>query len=85
MIEQIETELGTADISTVKTKDALKVYLCPFCDGDIEIGEEHVVVVPQVKARLRRHCHTDCLHEVSQRNMRLKLHPNEPDVVGYYF
>lgn len=81
----VQTELGEAEVSIVKIKDADKEFLCPCCDETVEIGEEHVVVVPKVKANLRRHCHKDCVEEHTKRGIRIVLHPNERAVERYHF
>lgn len=39
---------------------ARKRYLCPGCDGYIEAGTFHVVVVPAEAPDLRRHWHRGC-------------------------
>jgi hypothetical protein len=41
---------------------ARKRYLCPGCEGMIEAGVGHLVVVPEDAPDLRRHWHHGCWH-----------------------
>ena len=41
---------------------ARKRYLCPGCEGMIEPGVGHLVVVPEDAPDLRRHWHHGCWH-----------------------
>jgi hypothetical protein len=82
--EYIATELGEATVGRVKSSNATKKYLCPVCDEEIELNEEHLIVVPIVKPNLRRHIHTDCVEELYDRGMRIVLHPNEPNIKQYH-
>lgn len=81
----VETELGEADVGFVKGGNAHRSYLCPICDEDIEIGESHLVIVPKVIERLRRHVHLDCPQTQIDYGLRITLHPNEPQIETYYF
>jgi SHS2 domain-containing protein len=80
----IDTELGDADISFITADKATKEYLCPFCDEKIQIGEPHLLIVPKVADKLRRHVHIDCVKTSMQFNIRMKLHPNEPHAATYH-
>lgn len=81
---EVETELGKATIGVVQPMNALKEYLCPLCDGEIVIGELHVIVVPVHVPRLRRHVHGECLKEFIDQKLTIKLHPNEPNAVKFH-
>jgi len=83
--ESVETELGLATVGVVKPHNATKDYLCPLCDELISLDEKHVIIVPLVKSRLRRHAHTDCLIQHIKYGVRIKLHPNEPNMAQYNF
>lgn len=85
MITEVETELGKAEVSVVKVKDANKEFKCPCCDTTVEIGEQHYVVVPEVDHYLRRHCHTDCVEQHVAHGLRIVLHPNERNIERYRF
>lgn len=80
----VQTELGEATVGVVKPEAATKEYLCPLCDEQIEKGEKHLLVVPVVITRLRRHVHTECLIAFEEGGWSVKLHPNEPEAVKYY-
>jgi hypothetical protein len=82
--EDIETELGKATIGRVSPEKAIKPYLCPLCDSEIETNESHVIAVPIEVPKLRRHLHGECLGEYLRQNLAIKLHPKEPDVMRYY-
>lgn len=81
---EVETELGRATVGVVTSRNAWRVFKCPLCDGDIEEGEEHLVVVPVRIERLRRHTHTECLINFHNNGYQIKLHPNEPHAMDYY-
>jgi hypothetical protein len=83
--ERVNTELGEATIGRVRAQHATKEYTCPLCDELIPIGEEHLIVVPIVMARLRRHVHTDCLTANLQYMDSIRIHPKEPNIARYYF
>lgn len=40
--------------------EARKRYTCPGCNGAIEVGTGHLVVVPRLAPDLRRHWHRPC-------------------------
>lgn len=82
--ERIQTELGEATIGRITVEGAIKEFLCPLCNEVIEIGEPHIVAVPVVIPRLRRHIHEGCLNAFQQHGIEIKLHPNEKNAVRYY-
>ncbi|MGH2690130.1 MAG: hypothetical protein ACRDKW_15190, partial [Actinomycetota bacterium] len=43
-----------------QSRSAAKRYRCPYCEGWIQPGTIHVVVVPEGRADDRRHYHTPC-------------------------
>jgi len=47
-------------VGLVQPYQARKRYLCPGCEGVIEMGEGHFVVVPEHSPDLRRHWHRGC-------------------------
>ena len=49
-------------VTPVQPYAARKRYLCPGCQGHIEPGEGHFVVVPEHSPDLRRHWHRACWH-----------------------
>ncbi|MCJ7726072.1 MAG: hypothetical protein MUP76_06765 [Acidimicrobiia bacterium] len=51
---------GVEAASPVQSYAARKRYLCPGCDGWIEVGEGHLVIVPELAPDLRRHWHRAC-------------------------
>ena len=54
---------GTDDdveVRRVQPYEARKVYVCPGCNGEIRVGEGHLVVVPVDAPDLRRHWHRAC-------------------------
>jgi len=81
----VPTELGEATVGIVEPDAAIKEFLCPLCDEPIPVGEKHVIVVPLVKSRLRRHIHTECLLANLRYNVSIILHPNERSIAHYYF
>lgn len=83
--KEVMTELGEATVGEVSPKNAIKPYICPLCDSEIEFGEKHLIIVPVVKSRLRRHVHTDCLLSHIEYGVSIKLHPKEPDIARYHF
>jgi hypothetical protein len=58
---------GVEIVSLVQPYAARKRYLCPGCEGMIEVGEGHLVVVPEHAADLRRHWHRACWHREQRR------------------
>jgi hypothetical protein len=51
---------GAVEIRRVQPYQAVKRYVCPGCNGDIEPGTGHLVVVPEEAPDLRRHWHHPC-------------------------
>jgi hypothetical protein len=51
---------GIETVTPVQPYAARKQYVCPGCDGPIEVGEGHLVVVPELDPDLRRHWHRAC-------------------------
>lgn len=49
-----------AETSFVQPYQAVKTYLCPGCNRDIEPGVGHIVAVPVDAVDLRRHWHRGC-------------------------
>ena len=54
--------IGTdgVEVRRVQPYQAVKRYLCPGCNHDIEVGVGHLVVIPARAADLRRHWHHAC-------------------------
>jgi hypothetical protein len=50
----------TVEIRRVQPYQAVKRYVCPGCNQDIEPGTGHVVVIPSDAPDLRRHWHHPC-------------------------
>ena len=48
------------DVRRVQPFEAVKTYVCPGCQHDIEPGVGHVVAVPREAPDLRRHWHHPC-------------------------
>lgn len=48
------------EIRHVQPYEANKVYICPYCNNDIEIGLGHEVIVPIESVNDRRHFHSGC-------------------------
>lgn len=62
-----------AEVRRVQPFEAVKTYLCPGCNQDIEPGTGHVVVVPAEASDLRRHWHHACwAHRDRRRPGRLR-------------
>jgi len=59
--EELET------VTLVQPYHARKHYTCPGCQGTIEKGEGHLVVVPEHNPDLRRHWHRACWHRERRR------------------
>ena len=51
---------GFVEIQRVQPYEAVKTYVCPGCNHDIERGTGHLVVVPTEAPDLRRHWHHPC-------------------------
>jgi hypothetical protein len=49
-------------VTPVQPYAARKRYVCPGCEGFVEPGEGHLVVVPEDWPDLRRHWHRACWH-----------------------
>lgn len=47
-------------VNPVQPYQARKEYICPGCDGIIEVGVGHVAVIPEDTPDLRRHWHHGC-------------------------
>ena len=54
--DRLEPEI----VNPIQPYQARKEYICPGCDGIIEVGVGHVVVIPEHAADLRRHWHHGC-------------------------
>lgn len=54
-------------VTLVQPYHARKRYTCPGCQGMIEKGEGHLVVVPEHAPDLRRHWHRACWHRERRR------------------
>jgi hypothetical protein len=50
----------TETVVPVQPHQARKRYTCPGCQGPIEPGTFHVVVIPDEAVDLRRHWHRGC-------------------------
>jgi hypothetical protein len=57
----------TETVGLVQPYHARKRYVCPGCQGTIEKGEGHLVVVPEHTPDLRRHWHRACWHRERRR------------------
>jgi hypothetical protein len=61
------------EVRRIQPYEATKTYLCPGCNGDIEPGTGHLVVVPSEAPDLRRHWHHACWkHRHRRRPGRLR-------------
>nr|MCH9805517.1 hypothetical protein [bacterium] len=49
-----------AETRFVQPYEAVKLYLCPGCNRDIERGVGHIVAIPREAVDLRRHWHRGC-------------------------
>jgi len=54
-------------VSLVQPYAARKRYRCPGCEGYVEAGEGHFVVVPDYAPDLRRHWHRGCWYREQRR------------------
>ena len=65
-----ETVIGPpgaqVDGMRVQTSLAKKRYVCPYCNGAIEVGVRHVVAYPDEALDDRRHFHTPCWSKKSK-------------------
>jgi len=48
------------EVRHVQPYQAIKEYICPFCNATIPKGLGHEVVVPKIIADDRRHFHSGC-------------------------
>ncbi|HET9444409.1 MAG TPA: hypothetical protein VFO65_13850 [Acidimicrobiales bacterium] len=67
---------GEGEVRAVQPYEARKAYLCPGCNGRIEAGVGHLVVVPGDAPDLRRHWHHGCWRHRHQRR------PGRPSALG---
>ena len=51
---------GSVETQRIQPYEAVKTYVCPGCNQDIEPGVGHLVVVPSDAPDLRRHWHHPC-------------------------
>jgi hypothetical protein len=51
---------GDVEVRRVQPYQSAKVYRCPGCNHDIDVGVGHVVVIPADAPDLRRHWHHPC-------------------------
>ena len=60
---------GDSDVEVrrVQPCEARRRYVCPGCNGPIEVGVGHVVVVPPDAPDLRRHWHGPCWDQRDRR------------------
>jgi hypothetical protein len=58
---------ATEAVGLVQPYQTRKSYVCPGCQGTIEKGEGHLVVVPEDTPDLRRHWHRACWHRERRR------------------
>ena len=58
-------------VRPIQPYQARKEYLCPGCDGIIETGIGHVVVIPEDTPDLRRHWHHGCWFKERRRRGQL--------------
>ena len=52
--------LDTEIVIPVQPYAARKRYVCPGCELPIEVGDGHLVVIPEHDPDLRRHWHRAC-------------------------
>jgi hypothetical protein len=52
--------MSEMEVRRVQPYEATKAYLCPGCNGEIRVGEGHLVVVPLDLPSDRRHWHHPC-------------------------
>jgi hypothetical protein len=65
---QQQTREGTFMVRNVTGAAAVKVYRCPGCDHEIQVGVAHVVVWPTTaEVTERRHWHSTCWQRRSTR------------------
>jgi hypothetical protein len=66
MVAELDGD-GDVEVRRVQPYEARRRYVCPGCNGPIEIGVGHVVVVPLDAPDLRRHWHVGCWDHRSRR------------------
>ena len=54
-------------VTPVQPYAARKRYTCPGCNGFIEVGVFHLVVIPEHTPDLRRHWHHGCWFKEQRR------------------
>jgi hypothetical protein len=59
-----------AETKFVQPYQAVKTYLCPGCNREIERGVGHIVAVPPEAVDLRRHWHRGCWNGRAKRMPR---------------
>ena len=57
-------------VTPVQPYAARKRYSCPGCNGPIEVGVFHLVVIPEHEPDLRRHWHHGCWFKEQRRRRR---------------
>jgi len=67
MTDRMRDALDPEVVHPVQPYQATKVYICPGCEGAIEAGVYHVVVVPEFEPDLRRHWHHGCWYKETRR------------------
>ena len=60
--------MSEMEVRRVQPYEATKAYLCPGCNGEIRVGEGHLVVVPLDLPSDRRHWHHPCWRMRHRRN-----------------
>ena len=60
-------------VRPIQPYQARKEYICPRCDGIIEAGVGHLVVIPEDSPDLRRHWHHGCWYKERRRRGSLTL------------
>jgi hypothetical protein len=62
------TTEGTFVVRSIAGAAALKMYRCPGCQHEVQVGVAHVVVWPaDAEVTERRHWHSSCWHRRSTR------------------
>ena len=59
-----------AETRFVQPYEAVKLYLCPGCNRDIERGVGHIVAIPREAVDLRRHWPRGCWNGRATRTPR---------------
>jgi hypothetical protein len=63
MLDQFDQHM----VHPIQPYQARKSYVCPGCEGPIEVGVGHLVVVPDDAPDLRRHWHRGCWYKERRR------------------